>query len=69
MSDKSKKLPRLVDTSRDYMTVKDVAAHLTVSTATIWRQVQAGKLPQPVRIGAATRWRRTDIDAALSNAA
>jgi predicted DNA-binding transcriptional regulator AlpA len=69
MSDKPKKLPRPVDTSRDYMTVKDVAAHLTVSTATIWRQVQTGTLPRPVKIGAATRWRRAEIEAALTKAA
>lgn len=69
MTEKAKKFPRPVDTTRDYMTVKDVAAHLTIGVATVWRQVKVGNLPAPVRIGTATRWRRTDIEAALQKAA
>jgi excisionase family DNA binding protein len=51
------------------MTVKDVAAYLTISVATVWRQAKLGTLPPPVRIGGATRWRRADIEAALNHAA
>ncbi len=34
------------------------AALLGVSRATFWRRVKDGTLPQPVKLGAATRWRR-----------
>jgi excisionase family DNA binding protein len=40
-----------------------VARLLSVSRATVWRMRDAGKLPQPVRLGGAVRWRRADIDA------
>lgn len=68
MSENPKRLPRSVDTSRDFLTVKDVAAHLTIGVSTVWRQVAKGSLPEPVRIGGATRWRRSDIEAAFQAA-
>lgn len=46
-------------------TVKEVAALLGLSVATVWRQVEAGNLPQPFRIGGATRWRKAEIDKIL----
>lgn len=59
---------RPVDTSREYMMAKDVAAHLTISPATVWRRTKDGTLPQPIRIGSATRWRRAEIEAAMHQA-
>lgn len=69
MTNKAKKLPRPVDPGREFLTVKDVAAHLTIGVATVWRQVKAGNLPAPVRIGGATRWRRAEIEATFNKAA
>lgn len=40
-----------------HMTVKDVAAMLRVSVATVWRMVERGALPQPKKFSArCTRW-------------
>jgi excisionase family DNA binding protein len=63
MTDRPKRTPRVVDTTRDYLTVQDVAAYLTIGVSTIWRQVDKGNFPTPVRIGGSTRWRRADIEA------
>ena len=46
-------------------TVEEVAALLGSGVATVWRQVKAGNLPQPFRIGGATRWRKAEIDKIL----
>ena len=42
--------------------VKAVAERLGVSTASVWRYRDDGKLPQPVRVGGSVRWRASDID-------
>jgi predicted DNA-binding transcriptional regulator AlpA len=42
---------------------------LDVSRATFWRRVSDGTLPQPVKLGGATRWRRDDLLAALDRLA
>jgi excisionase family DNA binding protein len=39
----------------------DLAELLAVSVATIRRWDAAGRLPQPVRIGGAVRWRTIDV--------
>lgn len=44
-------------------TPKQVAELLQVSTRTLWRMRSAGSLPTPVRLGAAVRWRRDEIEA------
>ena len=48
--------------------VKAVAALLQSSPATIWRRVNDGTLPRPVRIGGMTRWARDEIDAVIDRA-
>lgn len=45
-----------------YLSDKSLAARYQVSRATIWRWNREGKLPRPVKIGAATRWRIADIE-------
>lgn len=49
------------------LSVKDVSAALSLSTTTIWRQVKAGTLPSPIKIGGSTRWRRSDIEAIFAS--
>ena len=43
------------------MTAKDLAQMLQLSTRTLWRLLSAGRLPPPVRIGGAVRWRHEII--------
>ncbi len=48
--------------------VKAVAALFQSSPATIWRRVNDGTIPRPVRIGGMTRWARDEIDAVIERA-
>jgi predicted DNA-binding transcriptional regulator AlpA len=48
--------PLLVD-------LRELARLLARSEASLLRDVAAGRLPDPVRIGRSTRWRRTEIEA------
>ncbi len=47
------------------LTVAEVAAHLRVSTMTVYRLLKAGELPS-VRIGKSFRVREDDLDAYLA---
>jgi predicted DNA-binding transcriptional regulator AlpA len=38
------------------------------SRPSIWRDVAAGRLPAPVKVGGSTRWRVGDVRAALAGA-
>ena len=41
----------------------EVAALMSVSRNTVWRWAdRLADFPQPVRIGGATRWRKSDLD-------
>ena len=48
--------------------VKAVAALFQSSPATIWRRVNDGTMPRPVRIGGMTRWARDEIDGVIDRA-
>lgn len=48
------------------LTVRQVAETLSISVAGVWRGVKTGVLPRPIKIGGATRWRRTDLDALIA---
>lgn len=43
--------------------LRDVERILGVGKSTIYAQVQSGKLPKPVKVGASTRWARHEIEA------
>ncbi|QJD16574.1 helix-turn-helix transcriptional regulator [Paracoccus sanguinis] len=45
------------------LTARDVSALLNIGVSSVWRKVKEGNLPQPVKIGGSTRWRRADIEA------
>lgn len=45
------------------------AALLGISRATFWRRVKDKTLPAPIKIGAATRWRRRELICAVEKAA
>jgi len=38
------------------ITAEELAEMLRISTRTLWRQLSAGQLIEPVRIGGSTRW-------------
>lgn len=43
------------------LTVQEVARILVVSVRTVWRLVDEGKVPKPIRVGRQARWPVTDI--------
>lgn len=44
------------------LTVKEVAEMLGLSERTVYRLADGGNMPRPVKIGAAVRWRRNELD-------
>ena len=62
---KKPRVPTTVTTngkSDRLLTVGDVAERLGLSTRTIWALRSAGTIPAPIKIGANTRWRRSEIE-------
>jgi excisionase family DNA binding protein len=49
------------------ISAKEVAGMMGISERTLWRLLSAGKVPQPIRIGRNTRWRRTEVAAWLEH--
>lgn len=45
--------------------VKEAAAMLSIGESTLWREVRAQRLPAPIKIGGATRWRVSDLLASV----
>ena len=45
----------------ELLTVEQVAQLTTLGVRTIWSLVSEGSFPRPVKIGRATRWRRSQI--------
>ncbi|MEO1775657.1 MAG: helix-turn-helix domain-containing protein [Pseudomonadota bacterium] len=43
----------------------EAARLLGMSRATLWRRVGEGSLPQPIRMGRLTRWRRDELLSAV----
>lgn len=43
--------------------LRDVERILGIGKSTVYAQVQAGKLPRPVKVGASTRWAKHEIEA------
>lgn len=42
--------------------VNEVALLLGVSKRSVYRLLDAGKIPKPIKLGGAVRWRRADIE-------
>lgn len=49
------------------VTADEVASMLSISNATVHRHNTEGRLPEPIRIGRAIRWRLKDITAWIEN--
>lgn len=50
------------------LTVREGAAALQISIPTFWRRVADGTVPKPVKIGALSRWPRSEIIAVIEKA-
>ncbi len=48
------------------LTARDVCAELVVSHSTLYAWIERGILPQPLKFGQRSRWRRSDIDAVIA---
>ena len=46
-----------------FLSDKDLAARYSIHRVTPWRWVRDGKLPAPIKINGATRWKLSDIEA------
>ncbi len=53
-------------TEKQMLTDKEVAEMLGLGKSTVWKFVKDGHLPAPIRLGRATRWRKSDIVAIMS---
>lgn len=53
----------------DIATTSKKRGILPVSPATIWRWVQEGKFPKPVKLGRSTVWSMQDINAFIARCA
>jgi predicted DNA-binding transcriptional regulator AlpA len=45
------------------LSAETLANCLQISLRTLWRMRSAGRLPPPIRLGGAVRWRAADIEA------
>ena len=45
-----------------FLTVKDMAALLNCSTRTVYRLIDSGLVPRPVKFGALLRWMKTNVE-------
>jgi excisionase family DNA binding protein len=43
------------------ITAAETARLLSISTRTLWRLLSAGRVPRPVRLGGAVRWRLAEV--------
>ena len=50
------------------VSVRETAAFLGCSVATVWRGVADNRLPQPIRIGGLTRWSKAELAAFIEEA-
>jgi predicted DNA-binding transcriptional regulator AlpA len=61
--------PQLTLASFRLLKDTEAAAAIGVSKATWWRRVADGTMPQPIRIGSITRWKLSEIAAAIEKLA
>lgn len=49
------------------LSVRQVAALLCLGERTVWKLSASGRMPAPLRIGRAVRWRRVDLERFIHN--
>lgn len=53
--------PDRVPPQRELLSLKDLESIVNFSKSKIYRMVDAGQMPRPMKIGTSTRWRAADI--------
>jgi prophage regulatory protein len=51
-----------------FLKIDDCLKIIPIAKSTWWAGVASGKLPQPVKIGASTFWKHSDLQAFIANA-
>jgi len=54
--------PSVVQMNLELFDVKALATLFCVSVRMVWQMRDAGKIPQPIKLGRLSRWRRSDIE-------
>ena len=49
------------------MTANELVSLLNISHTTLWRHLDAGSLPRPLRLGNKRYWRYSEVVASMSN--
>ena len=62
MSQLGDQQPKPVVATAQMLDVKQVALLLRCSARHVYRLVDGGKMPSPLRLGALVRWRQTDLE-------
>lgn len=47
----------------ELLKLDDLCVQLSLGRATVYRQMAAGRVPAPIRVGTSVRWRRAEIEA------
>lgn len=51
----------------ELLDVRAAAALLSVSVRSVWRLKDSGRMPLPLKVGGAVRWRRADLLSWIEN--
>lgn len=57
-----------MDVTDPLLTANEVVAFLRISRPTFYRRIADGTIPQPVKIGALSRWPRSEIVRSIEKA-
>lgn len=52
--------------SETLLTAKEVGLFLRISQASLYRRIADGTIPKPLKLGAASRWPKSEVEAAIS---
>lgn len=57
-----------MDITDPLLTVREAAKFLQISVPTFWRRVADGTIPNPIKLGALSRWPQSEIAAVIDQA-
>jgi excisionase family DNA binding protein len=59
-------IARRTSNMEQLITGREISEKLHVNLATVYRLISSGRMPRPIKLGGATRWRSVEIDAWIS---
>ncbi|WP_073034603.1 helix-turn-helix transcriptional regulator [Roseovarius pacificus] len=62
-------MPYSQTTPSDLLSVSTLVEMLQRSRASIYRDIQRGEFPRPLKLGSSSRWRRSEIEAYIERLA